>query len=191
MLVRLSIILYLLALPGFAAMAQGTAPPEEAPPPAAAGPAPLSPQSPTSEPPQSATSGAPQSAEQQQPGRVFCEQHVSYQLADPSSVPEQYRHYIGVWSDAAWDVKTCAALIVQDVKPDGTASIIYVSGPLGSRSTIAGAVLHGTGIIRDGALRFQNSDASQYAFRPGIVDMAGHWINPEGESFQATFKQTP
>ncbi len=112
-------------------------------------------------------------------------------MADPNSVPEQFRRYIGVWSDAAWDVKTCAALIVQDIKPDGSASIIYVSGPLGSRSTVAGAVLHGTGIIRDGALRFQNSDGSQYAFRPGIVDMTGHWINPEGESFQATFKQTP
>jgi hypothetical protein len=52
-------------------------------------------------------------------------------------------------------------------------------------------VLHGTGVIRGGELRFQNSDGSQYAFRPGIVDMTGHWINPKGESFAATFKQTP
>lgn len=189
MLIRVSVILCLLALPGFGAMAQGTAPPDEAPPPAAGSP-PLPPQSPTSEAPQSPAPQPAQSADQQ-PGRVFCEQHVSYQLADPSSVPEQYRRYIGVWSDAAWDVKTCAALIVQDIKPDATASIIYISGPLGSRSTVAGVVLHGTGVIRDGALRFQNSDGSQYAFRPGIVDLTGHWINPEGESFQATFKQTP
>ena len=186
MLIRLLVILCLLALPGFAAMAQGTAPQGTAPPAVE-----TTPQSPSSEVPQSATPGTPQTVEQQQPGRVFCEQHVSYQLADPGSVPEQYRRYIGVWSDAAWDVKTCAALIVQDLKPDGTASIIYVSGPLGSRSTAAGAVLHGTGIIRNGALRFQNSDGSQYAFRPGIVDMTGHWIKPQGESFQATFKQTP
>jgi hypothetical protein len=190
MLFRLSVILCLLALPGFAAMAQGTAPPEETPP-AAAGPAPQTSPPAVPEAPQSPNSETTQPGNQQQPGRVFCEQHVSYQLAGPNSVPEQFRRYIGVWSDAAWDVKTCAALIVQDVKPDGTASIIYVSGPLGSRSTVAGAVLHGTGIIRDGALRFQNSDGSQYAFRPGIVDMTGHWINPGGESFQATFKQTP
>jgi hypothetical protein len=116
---------------------------------------------------------------------------VAFDLADPSSVPDQYRRFVGVWSDAAWDVRTCAALIVPEVKPDGTASIIYIYGPEGSDSTEPGAVLHGTGVIRDGELRFQNSDGSQYAFRPGIVDMIGHWINPKGESFQATFKQTP
>jgi hypothetical protein len=135
--------------------------------------------------------GAPQSSDQPPPGRVFCEQNVTYQLADPASVPDQFRRFVGVWSDAAWDVRTCAALIVQDVKPDGMASIVYVYGPEGSISTITGGVLHGTGVIRGDELRFQNSDGSQYAFRPGIVDMTGHWINPQGESFQATFKQTP
>jgi len=96
-----------------------------------------------------------------------------------------------VWSDAAWDAKTCAALIVQNVKPDGTASIIYVVGPEGSDSTVPGEILHGTGVIRGDELRFQNADNSQYAFRPGLVDITGHWINPKGESFQATFKSTP
>jgi hypothetical protein len=134
---------------------------------------------------------APQSSEPQQPGRVFCEQSVTYQMADPSSVPDQYRRFVGIWSDAAWDVRTCAALIVQDVKPDGSASIIYIYGPEGSGSPVTGAVLHGIGVIRGSELRFQNSDGSQYAFRPGIVDMVGHWINPKGESFQAMFKQTP
>ncbi len=106
-------------------------------------------------------------------------------------MPDQYRRFIGVWSDAAWDAKTCAALIVEDVKPDGIASIIYVVGPQGSKSPVSEAVLHGTGSIRAGELRFQNTDGSQYAFRPGLVDMVGHWVNPNGESFQATFKQTP
>ena len=94
-------------------------------------------------------------------------------------------------SDAAWDARTCAALIVQDVQADGHASIIYILGPEGSESTVSGAVLHGTGVVRDGELRFQNSDGSQYAFRPGLVDMVGHWVDPKGESFQATFKATP
>jgi hypothetical protein len=112
-------------------------------------------------------------------------------LADPSSVAEQYRRFVGIWSDAAWDARSCAALVVQDVKPDGSASIIYVYGPEGSDAQATGAVLHGTGVIRGGELRFQNSDGSQYAFRPGLVDMIGHWVNTKGESFQATFKQTP
>lgn len=145
--------------------------------------------SPTGSPP--APPQEPQSSAEQPPSRVFCDQNVIYHLASADSVPEQYRRFLGVWSDAAWDPKTCAALIVQDVKPDGAASIIYVYGPEGSSSTVPGAVLHGTGTIRDDELRFQNNDGSQYAFRPGLVDMTGHWVNPKGESFQATFKATP
>lgn len=129
--------------------------------------------------------------QEQPPGRTFCDANVAYHLADPTAIPAPYRRYVGVWSDAAWDAKTCAALIVEDVKPDGAASIIYIYGPQGSSSIVQGAVLHGTGVIRDGQLRFQNSDGSQYAFRPGLVDMTGRWINPKGQSFQATFKSTP
>jgi len=169
MLVRAVAVFCLSLFSSVAAMAQ-TAPPSAAPSP---------------------SGSEPQSPEQQQPGRTFCEQSVPFHLADPASVPDQYRRFVGIWSDAAWDVRTCAALIVQDVKPDGSASIIYVYGPEGSGSAVTGAVLHGTGVIRGDELRFQNADGSQFAFRPGVVDMVGHWINPKGESFQATFKQTP
>ena len=72
---------------------------------------------------------APPPETEAQPGRVFCEQNVSYRLADPSTIPESYRRFLGAWTDAAWDADTCAALIVDDVKPDGSASIIYVYGP--------------------------------------------------------------
>jgi len=169
MIVRTVAVFCLGLLSSVAAMAQ-TAPPSAAP----------SPSGSELQPP-----------EQQQPGRTFCEQSVTFHLADPASVADQYRRFVGIWSDAAWDVRTCAALIVQDVKPDGSASIIYVYGPEGSGSAVTGAVLHGTGVIRGDELRFQNADGSQFAFRPGVVDMVGHWINPKGESFQATFKQTP
>jgi hypothetical protein len=155
-----------------AVLAQAPTPPIGEPPAAA-------PQSPAPQ-----TSGA-------QPGRVFCEQNVDFRLSDPSTIPEKFRRYVGVWSDAAWDARTCAALIVEDVKGDGTASIIYIFGPQGSDTPGPGGVLHGTGVVRGGELRFQNSDGSQFAFRPGIVDLTGHLINPKGESFEATFKQTP
>ncbi|MFL5265802.1 MAG: hypothetical protein ACJ8AH_04270 [Stellaceae bacterium] len=135
-------------------------------------------------PPAQTPPGAPE------PSRVFCEQNVSYRLADPATVPEQYRRFLGMWSDAAWDANTCAALIVDNIDPDGTASIIYAYGPLGSGVRIAGGVLHGTGIIREGELRFQNSDGTQFAFRPGIVDLIGHMTTPRGQSFEAVFKKT-
>ena len=125
-----------------------------------------------------------------QGGRVFCEQSVGYQIADPSTIPESYRRFLGAWTDAAWDANTCAALIVDDVKPDGTASIIYVYGPLGPNVHTAGAVLHGTGVIRDDELRFQNSDGTQFIFRPTIADLLGQMTTPKGQTYQAAFKKT-
>jgi hypothetical protein len=133
---------------------------------------------------------APPPAAEPQPGRVFCDQSVSYRIADPAAVPPSYRRFLGAWSDAAWSADSCAALIVDNVDPDGTASIIYVYGPLGSNTRTPGGTLHGTGIIRDGELRFQNSDGTQFAFRPGIVDLVGHMTPPNGPSYESAFKKT-
>lgn len=123
-------------------------------------------------------------------GRTFCEQNVAYHVAAPADVAERFRRFVGIWSDAAWDARTCAALIVETVRPDGTASIIYVYGPQGSDDRVPGGILHGTGVIRGGELKFQNSDGSQFVFRPGIVDLIGRLTTPQGRSFEATFKQS-
>src|SRR6516162_11796041 len=138
----------------------------------------------------SARAQAPTPAGESEGGRVFCGQSVSYRVADPATVPEPYRRFLGAWSDAAWDPNNCAALVVDNVDPTGTASVIYVYGPLGSGARVAGGVLHGTGVIRDGELRFQNSDGTQFAFRPGIVDLVGRMATPKGQSYEATFKKT-
>jgi hypothetical protein len=123
-------------------------------------------------------------------GRVFCEQNVSYRIEDPAMVAEPYRRFLGAWSDAAWDANTCAALIVQSIAPDGTASIIYVYGPLGSGAPGPGGVLNGTGIIRDDELRFENADGTQFSFKPSIVDLVGRMTTPKGAAYQSPFKKT-
>jgi hypothetical protein len=123
--------------------------------------------------------------------RVFCEQAVTVQLAEPAAVAERFWPFVGIWSDASWTPQLCAALIVENVAPDGTATIRYVFGPMGSNPRGAGGVLQGTGIIRDGELRFQNSDGSQFAFRPLYSDLDGHLTTPRDQSYQAIFKKTP
>ncbi len=133
---------------------------------------------------------APPITGEPQPSRVFCDQSVTYRIADPATVPESYRSFLGAWSDAAWDANTCAALVVENIDPDGTAAIIYAYGPLGSGARITGGTLHGTGIIRDGELRFQNSDGTQFAFRPGIADLIGRMTTPDGQSYESAFKKT-
>ena len=58
------------------------------------------------------------------------------------------------------------------------------------RQPRAGGVLHGTGIVRDGELRFQNNDGSQYSFKPFYADLAGRLTTPQGQSYEAIFKKT-
>lgn len=122
-------------------------------------------------------------------GRDFCGQNVTAQPADPRSVPEHYRGFVGIFSDAAWNAQLCAALIVETVGDNGTATITYAFGPLGSGGKPPGGVLHGTGIVKDGALLFQNSDGSQYAFQPFYSDLAGKWTTPQGQTYEAIFKR--
>lgn len=133
---------------------------------------------------------APPPATAPESGRVFCDQNVSFRLAPPDSVPERYRPFVGIFSDAAWTPQLCAALIVQNVQPDGTASIVYAYGPMGSNMRAPGGVLNGTGVIRDGELRFQNSDGSQFTFRPLYSDLNGQLTTPKGQSYAAMFKRT-
>ena len=123
--------------------------------------------------------------------RIFCHQPVTVRLADRDRVPERYRGFLGIWSDAAWTPQLCAALVVENIAPDGTATILYAYGPIGSNARGPGGVLNGTGIVRDGELRFQNSDGSQFAFRPLYADLDGRLTTPQGQSYRAVFKKTP
>jgi hypothetical protein len=171
--------------------------PPLAPAPETAGPPDATPPAGLPAPAEAAASGAPSmsaplSAPLSEPtGRVFCEQPVTVQLADPDAVAQRYQPFVGMWSDASWTPQLCAALIVEKIAPDGTATILYVFGPMGSNTRAPGGVLHGTGSIRDGELRFQNSDGSQFAFRLVYADLDGSLTTPQGQSYRAIFKKTP
>lgn len=160
------------------------APPDTAPPRPPASPLPADLPPPAGMPPPAAGISGPSET------REFCSQSVSYSLASPDSVPPRYRDFVGIWSDASWTPQLCAALIVENVQPDGTALILYIFGPMSSNARAAGGILRGTGVIRDGELRFQNSDGSQFAFRPLYADLDGRLTTPRGQIYQAVFKKT-
>jgi hypothetical protein len=165
-------------------------PAEALPPPTTAAPAPAGQAQPPSPPPVAAGQAQPAANAPPAPTRDFCGQSVTAQPANPASVPEPYRGYIGIFSDADWNPTTCAALIVENVTDGGTATISYVFGPLVSGGKPAGGVLHGTGIVKDGALLFQSNDGSQYAFQLYYSDLAGKWTTPKGQTYQAIFKRS-
>jgi len=147
--------------------------PETLPPPAAA----------PSQPPGPASAGTPPQ------DREFCRQQVNFNLAPRDSIPEQYRDFVGVFSDAAWTPKLCAALIVEGVRPDGIATIVYAFGTMGVGPNAPGGTLNGTGIIQNGELKFQNSDGSQFSFKPFYSDLDGHLVTPKGDVYEAIFKR--
>lgn len=153
------------------------------PPPAAPLPSPPYPTASLS--PNTGTPVSPPAAD-----RTFCSQPVSIHVANRDSVGQRFRPFIGIWSDASWTPSLCAALVVENVAPDGTATIVYAFGPMGSNTRTPGGVLHGTGIIRDGELRFQNSDGSQYSFRPLYSDLDGRLTTPQGQTLGAVFKRS-
>ena len=142
-------------------------------------------QSPPPEPPP-----PPLATEAPGEGRVFCRQSVDFHVAPRENVPQPYRPFVGIWSDAAWTPQLCAALVVEGVTADGTATIAYAFGPLGVSDRGSGGVLHGTGVIRDGELKFQNSDGSQFSFKPFYSDLDGHLVTPKGGTYEAIFKRT-
>jgi hypothetical protein len=123
--------------------------------------------------------------------REFCNQTVPVRLADRDRVAEPYRRFVGIFSDAAWTPQSCAALVVENVTPSGTATITYAFGPMGTDAPGPAGVLHGTGIIRGGELKFQNADGSQFVFRPLYADLDGRLTTPQGQSYAAVFKRTP
>lgn len=144
----------------------------------------------SAQPTQPAAPAQPPAASPSAPaGRDFCGQSVTAQPADPRSVPDRYRPFVGIFSDAAWNPQTCAALVVETIGDDGTATITYAFGPQASSDKTPGGVLHGTGIVKDGALLFQNSDGSQYAFQPFYRDLVGKWTTPQGQTYEAIFKR--
>jgi hypothetical protein len=141
---------------------------------------------PLGSPPQA---GPPPEAEAPQ-GREFCRQSVSFTVAPRESVSDAYRAFVGVFSDAAWTPQLCAALVVESVTDDGTATIVYAFGPMGAGARSPGGVLNGTGVIRNGELKFQNSDGTQFSFKPFYSDLDGHMVTPKGQAYETIFKRS-
>lgn len=154
------------------------------------GPPPPSGLPPSGPPPSGLPTAGPLPEAEAPQGREFCHQSVSFTVAPPESVPDAYRAFVGIFSDAGWTPQLCAALVVENVTPDGTATIVYAYGPMGTNGRGPGGVLNGTGVIQQGELKFQNSDGTQFSFKPFYSDLDGHLVTPKGQAYETIFKRS-
>ena len=129
---------------------------------------------------------------QQQPGRTFCDQNVAYRLADPSSVPDQYRRFrrgVERCGVGCADLRRVDRAGRQARRHGIDHLCLWPRGIEFDRCPAGCCTAPGSSAAANCA--FKTPTAANTHFAPVIVDMIGHWINPKGESFQATFKQTP
>lgn len=65
-----------------------------------------------------------------------CEQTVNYTLTPPASdVPPNVRAFSGIWS-GKWEGHLCSVLVVESVKSDGTAALLYINGSVGGQYAV-------------------------------------------------------
>lgn len=75
--------------------------------------------------------------------QTLCDESIAYDVQPAAAdIPENIRAFSGTWV-GKWDYGLCGALIVESVKADGAASLIYVNGSYG-----------GSNPIKAGSMRF-------------------------------------
>jgi Trypsin-like peptidase domain len=91
----------------------------------------------------------------------LCGRTVDYAV-DPN---DSRSGFLGVWS-GNWNNsgRLCGGLIVEKVRSDGTAELIYVYGPTQPGSKLAWKQQRRTGVLNNGKLSFQDDQGSTFVF---------------------------
>jgi hypothetical protein len=95
----------------------------------------------------------------------LCDQKVDY-IINATGVAEQYRPFVGLWT-GSWNNsgRLCGGLVVETVRSDGTADLVYIYGPGRSNSRVQGKQQRRTGHFdAGGTLTFQDDEGSNFAF---------------------------
>jgi hypothetical protein len=88
----------------------------------------------------------------------LCRQDVTYEIKAPKAdVPEEARPLLGVWH-GAWDNLLCAAVVVEEVEANGSATIVYVNGVGLGASGVSGILCKGGSWV---TLMKETHDANQ------------------------------
>lgn len=92
---------------------------------------------------------------------VLCGRHVEYELENDPLRSDLIGVWRGSWNNSG---RLCGGLIVQNLRTDGIAEIIYVYGPSQPGSRLAWKQQRRVGVVRNGRLTFEDDQGSTFAF---------------------------
>ncbi len=92
---------------------------------------------------------------QQQYNITACTKNYSGAIQPaPAGANPELAAYLGVWTGGRWDSKVCNALIVSEVRTNGTAKVQYIFDP--TRDVPAGNFVKDDAVIKGGQLYFKS-----------------------------------
>jgi S1-C subfamily serine protease len=95
--------------------------------------------------------------------------------------------WTGVWSNAS---KICGGLIIQKVKDDGSATVIYVYGPSSSLSSFPWKEQSGLAHVAGGEISFVDDQGNKFTFdAAGSGLLTGTFLSPSGR-LHSSFAKT-
>jgi hypothetical protein len=101
---------------------------------------------------------------------VLCGRSVEYELEGPATRSGLVGIWSGNWNNAG---RLCGGIIVENLRTDGIADIIYVYGPSQPGNRLAWRQQRRTGVVRGGRLTFEDDQGSLFVFEavgPDLLD---------------------
>lgn len=118
-----------------------------------------------------------------------CEQSIDYTVQAPGAdVPEAMRSFSGVWI-GKMNTGLCIAVIVQNIKPDGSAQFVYVNGSMGGQYPIKAGNRKINGKIGGGKLSASNQTVSQAYSLRGVSELDLTYTHNTAGQFQGSLKR--
>jgi hypothetical protein len=110
---------------------------------------------------------------------TLCGVPVAYTIKPPAAdVPADLAAFSGTWF-GAWNYGMCAALVVESIRADGTATVIYVNGAHAADGFKAGSMRFAA-IVRGGHLSDGGTTTSFEAAMVGPDELSAKRIGPPG-----------
>lgn len=107
----------------------------------------------------------------------------AYELRKPGAdVPDSIKGFVGKWIDGMWDGHLCHVLIVENMRPDGRAEMIYVWGTYSGWNIEKPGFQRMRGVVNDGVLTYVGRRATVKYELNADDTLSGQYVLPTSTS---------